>query len=157
LIEVFLASFKEQLFLDLKTAMKNRDKVSVSTLRLLSSAITYAEKDKKEKLEEEEILNIVAKQAKQRKESIEAFKLGDRDDLVKQETAELEILESYLPTPFTDHEIKELISNVTKEINATDKSKMGAVMKKLMPVVRGRADGKKVSELVVSFLSEQQD
>ena len=152
-----MASFKEQLFLDLKTAMKNRDKVSVSTLRLLSSAITYAEKDKKEKLEEEEILNIVAKQAKQRKESIEAFKLGDRDDLVKQETAELEILESYLPTPFTDHEIKELISNVTKEINATDKSKMGAVMKKLMPVVRGRADGKKVSELVVSFLSEQQD
>ena len=137
--------------------MRNRDKVLVSTLRLLSSAITYAEKDKKEKLEEEEILNIVAKQAKQRKESIEGFKLGGRDDLVKQETAELEILESYLPTPFTDNEIKELISNIAKEINATDKSKMGAVMKKLMPVVRGRADGKKVSEFVVSFLSEQQD
>ena len=152
-----MSSFKEQLFLDLKTAMRNRDKVLISTLRLLSSAITYAEKDKKEKLEEEEILNIVAKQAKQRKESIEGFKLGGRDDLVKQETAELEILESYLPTPFTDNEIKELISNIAKEINATDKSKMGAVMKKLMPVVRGRADGKKVSEFVVSFLSEQQD
>ena len=152
-----MSSFKEQLFVDLKTAMRNRDKVLISTLRLLSSAITYAEKDKKEKLEEEEILNIVAKQAKQRKESIEGFKLGGRDDLVKQETAELEILESYLPTPFTDNEIKELISNIAKEINATDKSKMGAVMKKLMPVVRGRADGKKVSEFVVSFLSEQQD
>ena len=152
-----MSSFKEQLFLDLKTAMRNRDKVLISTLRLLSSAITYAEKDKKEKLEEEEILNIVAKQAKQRKESIEGFKLGGRDDLVKQETAELEILESYLPTPFTANEIKELISNIAKEINATDKSKMGAVMKKLMPVVRGRADGKKVSEFVVSFLSEQQD
>jgi len=152
-----LGSFKEQLFLDLKTAMKNRDKVLVSTLRLLSSAITYAEKEKKDELKEEEILNIVAKQAKQRKESIEGFKLGGRDDLVNQETAELKILESYLPTPFTDNEIKEIISNVAKEIDATDKSKMGILMKKLMPVVRGRADGKKVSELVVSFLSEQQD
>ena len=100
---------------------------------------------------------LVAKQAKQRKESIEGFKLGGRDDLVNQETAELKILESYLHTPFTDNEIKEIISNVAKEIDATDKSKMGILMKKLMPVVRGRADGKKVSELVVSFLSEQQD
>ena len=138
---------------DLKTAMKEKNTIKVATLRMLKAAIINKLIEKKAKeLTDEDIREIIQKQVKQRKEAIEEFKKGARQDLVEKETKELTILERYLPSQLTEAELKSLISSVIESTAAKSKSDMGKVMKELMPRVKGRADGKEINRIVSSLL-----
>jgi uncharacterized protein YqeY len=148
-------SLKEQIDNDLKTAMKSGDKLRTSTLRTLKSAIKYAEIEAKSELDEQDLLAVIAKQAKQRRESIEEFKKGGRNDLVEQETAELAILEGYLPAQMSEEEIRAKAEAVIAELGVTDMKGMGQVMRQLMAELKGQADGGLVDGKVVNQIVRQ--
>lgn len=146
-------ALKETLTNDLKDAMRQRDTVRRDTIRLLLSAIGYEEKAKRtDALEEDAVLQVLSKQAQQRRDSIEAYQKGDRPDLVAQEEAELAIVTRYLPQPLTADEITSIVQSAISEAGATGPQDMGKVMGRIMPQVRGRADGKQVSALVSQTL-----
>ena len=144
---------KETLTNDLKDAMRQRDAVRRDTIRLLLSAIGYEEKAKRtDALEDDAIIQVLSKQAQQRRDSIEAYRKGDRPDLVAKEEAELAIVTQYLPQPLTPEEVEAIVQSVIADTGATGPQDMGKVMGKIMPQVRGRADGKQVSALVSQTL-----
>ena len=145
-------SLKKKIMEDMKEAMKAKDMLKVSVLRLLNSEIKNKEIDKKGELSDDEILAVIQKAVKQRKESIEQYEKAGRSDLAEKEKKELEILESYLPKPLSEEELNALIDEVIKEVGATSVKDMGKVMQAIMPKVRGRADGKLVNQLVRSKL-----
>ena len=140
---------KEELTNDLRDAMRQRNTVKRDTIRLLLSAIGYEEKAKRtDALEEDAVLQVLSKQAQQRRDSIEAYQKGDRPDLVAKEEAELAIVTQYLPQPLGSDEVEAIVQSAISEVNATGPQDMGKVMGRIMPQVRGRADGKQVSALV---------
>ncbi len=140
---------KEELTNDLKDAMRQRDTVKRDTIRLLLSAIGYEEKAKRtDALEDDAVLQVLSKQAQQRRDSIEAYQKGERPDLVAKEEAELAIVTQYLPQPLGADEVEAIVQSAIAEVNASGPQDMGKVMGRIMPQVRGRADGKQVSALV---------
>ncbi len=139
---------KEKIMADLKEAMKSKDMDKVSTLRLLLSEIKNKEIDKRGELTDEEIYAVIQKSVKQRKESIEQYRSGGREDLVEKEQKELEILEKYLPEQLSEDELERIIDEAIKETEATTLKDLGKVMRVVMPKVKGRADGKLVNEMV---------
>ena len=142
-------ALKETLTNDLKDAMRQRDTVKRDTIRLLLSAIGYEEKAKRtDALGDDDVTQVLSKQAQQRRDSIEAYQKGDRPDLVAKEEAELAIVVQYLPQPLNADEIEAIVQSAIAELNATGPQDMGKVMGKVMPQVRARADGKQVSALV---------
>jgi uncharacterized protein YqeY len=145
-------SLKEQIDADYKAAMKARDDLKVSVLRLLRSAIHNAEIDKQRTLTDDEILGVIQSEVRKRRESIEAFQQGGRQDLVEREQAELAILESYLPKALTREELEALVRETVRKVGALSVRDMGKVMSALMPKVRGRADEREVSNLVRQIL-----
>ncbi|HUG55772.1 MAG TPA: GatB/YqeY domain-containing protein [Candidatus Limnocylindrales bacterium] len=147
-----MADLKQRLESDLRTATKARDVTRRETLRLALSAIHNEEVARRGELDDDAVLGIVQKQAKMRRESIEAFGKGGRSELVAQETAELGILESYLPSQLGREEIRDLARQAIAESGATGVREQGKVMQRLMPAVRGRADGKMVAEVVSALL-----
>ncbi|MBI3317147.1 MAG: GatB/YqeY domain-containing protein [Candidatus Omnitrophica bacterium] len=139
---------------DLTQAMKARDALKTSTLRLLKASLSNeAIKKKKDKLEEPEVVEIIQRQVKQRRESIEIFDKGGRKELADKERSELAILQSYLPTQMPDEELRTLIQKCIQSLGIKTKAEMGRLMKELMPQVKGKADGKKVQEIASSLLS----
>lgn len=147
------ASLGKKLNDDLRQALKARDKRRSSVIRLIMSAVHNTEIAKRSSLEDVDILGIIAKEAKQRRESIEAFKQGGRQDLVDQEEAELAILEEYLPEQMGRDEIVAAARKVIDEIGAQSPRDMGRVMGKLMPQLKGKAEGKLINEIVTELLS----
>jgi uncharacterized protein YqeY len=145
-------SLKERIDADYKTAMKERDALRVSVLRLLRSAIHNAEIDRQRALTDDEILGVIQSEIRKRRESIEAFQQGGRVDLAEREQAELAILETYLPQPLSRAELEALVRETIREVEALSVRDMGKVMAVLMPKVRGRADGREVNELVRQLL-----
>jgi len=143
----------EQLQEDLKRSMKAKDGNRVSVLRFLMSSIKNREIEKKDSLDDTEILREIASSAKRRRESMEAFKEGGREDLVKKEQAELAILEEYLPKQLSSDEIRGVVLETVAAVGASGLSDLGKVMKELMPKFRGMADGKLVNEIVRDVLS----
>ena len=144
---------KETLANDMRDAMRQRDTVKRDTIRLLLSAIGYEEKAKRtDALDDDAVTQVLSKQAQQRRDSIEAYQKGDRPDLVAKEEAELAIVVEYLPQPLTAEEINEIVRSVIAEVNPGGPQDMGKVMGRIMPQVRGRADGKQVSALVSQTL-----
>ena len=140
---------------DFKEVLKKRDKIFISTLRMLKSAIHNKEIEKRgEALQEAELIRIVAKQVQQHKDSIEQFKKGKRQDLVEKETKELEILKRYLPEQLSADEITNVIKKIVKETGAKDKSDFGKVMKLAMAEFKGRADGKLVTQIAKANLGQ---
>ena len=133
--------------------MKAKDGTRVSVLRFLMASIKGREKDKKEALEEEEVLSEIHSSAKRRKESLEAFREGGRQDLVDKEAAELVILEEYLPEQLSEDEIRSAVLETVAEVGAESMADLGKVMKGLMPKLQGRADGKLASQIVREVLS----
>ena len=133
---------------DLIGAQKNRDAAKVSTLRLLKSAMHNTLIEKKDKFGEDDILAIVKREAKQRKDSIEKFKEGNRQDLVEKEEAELEILKAYLPEEINPDELLAIIRDSIAEAGALALKDMGKVIKLVLTKAKGRADGKMVSAMV---------
>lgn len=141
---------------DLNTALKSKDEIRTSTLRMLKAAIMKFEVAGAQKKEapDEEILQIIGKEAKQRKESIEAFRKGGREDLATKEEAELKILQSYLPEQMSEEELKMIIQEVIGQVGAQGKGDFGKVMGALMPRVKGKAEGATVSQLLKALLPE---
>lgn len=151
-----MTSLNDQITARMKTAMRERNKVALNTLRALKSAITNAAIDKAgagTELPENELINIIRKQIKQRQDSIEQFEKAGRAELAENEKEEITILESYLPTPLSDAEIVAAVEASIAETGAESKKDMGQVMKLLQEKTGGRADGKKLSQEVTKRLS----
>jgi len=146
--EALSMGLKEQILDDFKTAMKAREKEKISTLKMLKAAILNKEIDKGEDLKEDEIKALLAKEARQRKDSIEQFEAGGRDEMAAKESRELELINSYLPEKMGSEELEALVDEVIEETAAGTMADMGKVMSEIMPKVRGRADGSDVQQLV---------
>ena len=149
-------SLKDTLKENLKQAMLNRDEVKTSTIRMLHSPIKNFEIAKGgagSSATEEEDLGLIQKEIKQRQDSIESFKAGNREDLVQKETQEMQILRSYLPPQLSVEEIKSLVDQAVKSSGAVSIADMGKVMGILMPQIKGKADGSLVSKIVKDQLS----
>jgi len=143
---------REQIDSDIKGAMKSGAKDKVSALRMLSAALKNKQIEKRAPLTDGEISDTVRSLIKQRKDSIEQFGKGGRQDLVDKETAEVAILEVYLPQQMAREEIEKIVREIIGQTGAQGAKDMGKVMKALVPVLAGRADNKLVSELVKSSL-----
>jgi len=139
-----LDEIKEQL----KASMKKGDKKNVLAIRNILEKIKNVQVDSKEELNENQIIKIIAKHAKQLRESIVQFKNGNRLDLAAKEQEELKIAEQFLPAQLSKNEIKDIVINVIKDLNATQMSDMGKVMKAVIDQTKGNADGKLISTLV---------
>ncbi len=145
---------KEQLENDLKQAIRSKDELRKTTLRLLLAAIKNAEIAKLGELDEKELTAVISQQVKQRRESIAQFAKGGREDLVAQEEGELKILLGYLPPQLSEEEIRARAREVIEQVEATGLSQMGEVMRVLMPQLKGTADGQVVSRIVKEILGE---
>ncbi|MGB9299319.1 MAG: GatB/YqeY domain-containing protein [Anaerolineae bacterium] len=145
---------KETLENDLKEALRSKDERRKTTLRLALAAIHNAEIAEGKALEEGEVLAVLSKEAKQRRESAALFAEGGREDLVDQENKELEILTEYLPEQLSEAEIEARVREVIDEVGATSAAQMGDVMRVLMTQMKGKADGQLVNTIVKRILSE---
>ena len=143
----------DQLNEEMKAAMKSGEKRKLETFRSLKSALRDKEIEKRDSLSDEEQLQVLASAAKRRRESIESYQEGGRDDLVAEEQAELEIIEAYLPKQLTEAEIRELVDKVIADTGANTMQDMGKVMGTIMPQVRGKADGSMIQQIVREQLS----
>jgi hypothetical protein len=143
---------REQIDGDIKDAMKSGAKDKVSALRMLSAALKNKQIEKRAPLAESEIVDTVRSLIKQRKDSIEQFAKGGRQDLVDKETAEVAVLEVYLPRQMAREEIEKIVREVIAQTGSQGAKDMGKVLKALVPLLAGRADNKLVSELVKSSL-----
>jgi len=137
----------------LRGALKRQQKVEVSTLRLVLSEIKNAEIAQQKPADDNKVLDVIAREVKRRRESIEAFKKGNRSDLVAQEEAELAVLMSYLPEQMSRAEIMAAARQAVDAVGAKGPSDKGRVMGQLMPQLKGKADGKEVSEIVSELLA----
>ncbi len=147
------AAIKQKLADDLNQAMRNGDKGKTSVIRLLLAAIQNAEIARQTTLGDQDLLGIIAKEVRQRKESITAFKQGNRNDLVAQEEAEMAILKEYLPQQISREEIMTAARQVISEVSAQGPGDKGKVMSQLIPRLKGRADGREINEVVTELLS----
>ena len=147
-------SLKDKLQSDLHEAMRARDRVRMSVLRMLRSAIGYEEIDKKREMDDSGVLDIVSRQVRQRRESIQMYKEANRQELVDKETQELQILQEYLPAQLTEDELTSLAKEVIAEVGASGVRDKGRVMGRLMPQVRGKAQGGDVNRVVTALLSD---
>ena len=139
---------RETIDTDIKNALKSGAKDKLSALRMLSAALKNKQIDKRRHLTEEEIIETVRSLIKQRKDSIELFAKGGRQDLVDKETAEIGVLEAYLPQQLSPEELEAMVRDAIAQTGAQGARDMGKVMKAIIPMVGGRADGKLVSDLV---------
>jgi len=146
-------SLKDQLAEDLKDAMRQSDETRKTALRLTIAAIKNAEVAAIKQLEDPDVIGVIAKQAKQRRESIDEFQKAKRQDLVDKEAAELKVLEAYLPAQMSREEVAAEARKVVEEVGAKGPGDKGRVMAALMPRLSGRADGKIVNEAVTEILS----
>ncbi len=144
---------KEQLDADLKAAMRDKDTLKLSTVRMLKSAIKYREIELMKPLDDAGVLGVISSEIKRRRDSVEQYRAGNRQDLVDKEEAEIRILQGWLPAQLSQDELKALIDEAVKKVGAQGPKDMGAVMKEVQPKVQGRAEGKTVSELVKARLA----
>ncbi|MFQ5684724.1 MAG: GatB/YqeY domain-containing protein [Candidatus Binatia bacterium] len=141
----------------MKGAMKGRDRSTLSTLRLLLSAIHNEEIRERRELSTEEILKTISSLCRQRQEAIDSFQKGGRMDLAEKETLELRLLRSFLPQPLTEDEVRTLIHGSIEEVGARGIQDLGRVMKQIMPKVTGRVEGRRVNELAKEILRGSMD
>ena len=145
-------TMRDKLEDDIRQSMRNRDQARVDALRFLKAAVQAAEKTAGKNLDDPGMVEVTSKQVNDRRESIRMFKQGNRNDLVAKESAELAVLEEYLPPQLTGDELTELIQGIVAEVGATSIKDKGQVMGRLMPQVRGKADGAQVNEIVTQIL-----
>lgn len=146
-------SLDQTLLNDMKQAMKNKDKETVSVIRMLRSALQNEAIKKSGSLSEEDELAVLSRELKQRKDSLQAFDKADRHDLVEKLEFEIKVLQNYLPKQLTNEELEQIIQETINEVGASSKKDFGKVMSTVMPKVKGRADGKIVNQLVQKYLS----
>lgn len=141
-------SLKQKLQEDLKSSMKNKDAIKKSVITLIRSSIKQYEVDNRVELQDDEIVDLIAKQLKQTRDSREEFAKAGRDDLVSKAEAEIEVLKEYLPQQLSEEELNEIVISIISEVGATSMKDMKKIMTSIMPKVKGRADGKLINELV---------
>ena len=147
-------SLREQILADIKSAMLSKQSVKLNTLRFLQSAIKNKEIDSRPNpITEDDVMAVVKKLIKQRKESIEQFTTAGRQDLVDQETAELKVMEVYLPAQMSKQQIEAVVSEVIKAVSAKSVKDMGTVMKESIVRTGGQADSKTISEVIKAQLA----
>lgn len=148
-------SLKAQLMEDMKAAMKAKEagKQKLAVIRMVRSAIRQSEIDGKKELDDNDVVALISKEVKMRRDSIEEFKKGNRQDLVDQTEAEIAVLMPYLPKQMSEDEVRELVREAIAATGASTPKDMGKVMKELMPKVKGHADGKMVNTIVKELLA----
>ena len=144
---------KEKLMNDLKEAMKEKNLIRKNTVQMVRAAILQVEKDKQIELTDEQIIDIIAKETKKRKDAEPEFEKSGREDLIKQNKEEMEILSEYLPKQLSIEEIEDIVKKVIAEIGATGMKDMGSVMKKAKEQIGAAADGRTVSDVVKKLLN----
>ena len=143
---------KEKLMEDLKKSMKEKNEIRKNTVKMIRAAILQIEKDKGIAVDDEKIIEIIAKEVKVKKDALSDFEKAEREDLINQTNEEISILEEYLPKQLTKEEIKEIVSEVIEEIGATSIKDMGVVMKEAKAKIGASADGKSINEVVREIL-----
>lgn len=146
-------SLDERLVEEMKQAMKSNDKVRLSTIRMIRSALKNKEIELRKKLEDEDIVKVIQVMVRKGEESVEQFQAGGRMDLVEKEKSEIEILKSFLPQPLSQEEILKIIDQSIQETQASSPKDIGKVMKSVIPKIGGKADGKLINQLVKERLS----
>lgn len=146
-------NMKERLQKDMISAMKEHDKTKLDAIKLLKAAIQMEEINNKTQLTDEKIMEIIVKQIKMRKDAIEDFKKGKRDDLINKYNEEIDVLNKYLPEQLTKEEIEKIIDEAFDNIKPTSKNDMGKIMKEVSPKLKARANMKIVSEIIQDKLS----
>lgn len=146
-------SLKEKLMEDLKDAMKNKNEIKKNTVTMIKAAILQVEKDKQITLEDDAITEIIAKEAKKRKDAIVEFEKAGRQDLIDQTNEELAIIKDYLPEELSTEELTKIIEETIAEVGAETMKDMGKVMQAVKTKTAGRADGKVINEIVKAKLS----
>ncbi len=144
---------KEQLDADLKAAMKGKDQLKLSVVRMLKSAVKYREIELMKTLDDAGVQVVIGSEIKRRRDSVEQYRAGNREDLASKEEAEIAILQSYQPAQLSPEELAKIVDGVIARVGAQGPKDMGKVMKELLPEVQGKAEGKIVSELVKQRLA----
>ncbi len=139
---------QETLIHDMKSSMKSGDKVTLETIRMLRAQIKNESLKKRQEISDDDVIKVLAREAKKRQESLDLFRKGGRDDLAEKEAHELKIIDSYLPKKLSQEELEKIIDQAIREANGESLRDMGKVMQIVMPQVTGRADGKAIQELV---------
>ena len=145
-------ALREKLEDDIKTAMRSHDQARLDALRFLKFAVQAVEKEQKEELDDAGMIDVATKQASDRRDSIKAFEEGGRDAMAAKEAAELVVLEEFLPPQMSADEISKIIKDTAAEVGAASIQDKGKLMGKLMPQVRGKADGTVVNEMATEYL-----
>ncbi len=145
-------SLSERLNEDMKQAMKNQDKFKLSVIRMIRSTIKNVEIEQRRDLDDNEVLDVLSREIKQRKDSLQEFEKAGRDDLAEKVKAEIAVINEYLPEQLTEEEIHAIVKQTIQEVGASSKADIGRVMGALMPKVKGRADGKLVNQVVQQML-----
>lgn len=145
-------SLKEQLANDLKQAMKDKDTVRKNVVQLIRSGVLQVEKDKQITLDDEGVLDVIAKQLKQRRDSLPDYEKSGREDLIAQLKTEMDLLMGYLPAQLSREELEKIVKEAVETTGASSVKDMGKVMAAVMPKTKGRADGKVINEIARSFL-----
>ena len=145
---------KEKLLEDLKSAMKEKNTNKKNAVQMVRTAILQIEKDKGIEVTDEQIIDIIAKEVKKRKDSLADFEKANRQDLIDQINEEIEVLEGYLPKQLTDEEVEEIISIIVTEVGGTKIKDMGKVMKEAKAQIGARADGKRINERLKKILDK---
>lgn len=148
-----MANLREKLQEDLRTALRQRDVLRRSVIRLIMAGVVNGDIAQGSPLDDSGILGVIAKEARQRKESIEAFRQGNRQDLVSQEEAELGVLMEYLPRQMSREEILAVAQKAIQDLGATGPGDKGKVMRQLVPQLKGKAEGGEINEIVTQLLS----
>ncbi len=146
-------NIKELLMADLKDAMKQKQVLRKSVITMLRAAVKQIEVDERRELSDDEVIDVVVTQVKQKRSVIDEFLKGDREDLANEAKAEIAVLEKYLPEQLSMDELKAIIADVISEVGATTMKDMGKVMGMVNPQIKGKADGKTVSQIVKDYLN----
>lgn len=146
-------SLKEQLKEDLKSAMRDKDSVRKNVVQLIKAGVLQVEKDNKVTLDDEGVSDVIAKQLKQRRDSLPDYEKSGREDLINQLKREMEILMGYLPAQLTHEELEQIVKEAVEATGAQSVKDMGKVMAAVMPKTKGRADGKEINQIARAFLA----
>ena len=146
-------SLKERLADDLKSAMKDKNVVRKNTIQMVRAGVLQIEKDKKITLDDDGVLDVIAKQLKQRRDSLPDYEKSGREDLIAELKAEMDVLMEYLPQQLSHDELLEIVKEAIAQTGASSMKDMGKVMSAVMPKTKGRADGKEINEIVKSILN----
>ncbi|WP_312698845.1 GatB/YqeY domain-containing protein [Sedimentibacter sp.] len=143
---------KEKLMADMKEAMKSKNKVNKDVITMVRAAVKQREVDDRKELNDADVIDIIAKQIKQKKDSIPDFEKGNRQDLIDLTNQEIKILLEYLPPQLSDEELESIVKEAIEQTGAQTKKDLGKLMALIMPKVKGKADGKHVNDIVAKYI-----